>query len=267
MTDSATTCLWMPRKISSLLMPTLSQLSTQRMTTHLLWGLLSTDVSTGQTNGQGIAHIPVFANCVYDILVNGDGFENNWAAVKVHCTESDITCATRVQLTMSPDLDAGEATLTPNWGSQVDNMGMKLYYVSAYSSDEYLMADVNNPDTISNAQYIMNTMEYSEIDGLSNANSILLSGLSEQNAVTYMVTAYNADTANMDKAESMVTFADGNSTRKIGINWKFEFEQSLRGILLLGGWSTISDIFNTEAEEHRNSLIVELASWSANSVY
>ena len=53
---------------------------------------LSTDVSTGQTNGQGIAHIPVFANGVYDILVNGDGFENNWATFneKVCLNEGEI---------------------------------------------------------------------------------------------------------------------------------------------------------------------------------
>ena len=39
--------------------------------------VLSTDVATGVTNGQGIAQIPVYADGVHDLLVNGDGFENN----------------------------------------------------------------------------------------------------------------------------------------------------------------------------------------------
>ena len=43
-----------------------------------------------------------------------------------------------------PDLEDDEATLIMNWGSEVDDMNMKIYYVNAYSSDSYTMADENN---------------------------------------------------------------------------------------------------------------------------
>ena len=228
--------------------------------------VLSTDVATGVTNGQGIAQIPVYANGVHDLLVNGDGFENNWATAKIACSDEETSCLTRVQMTLAPDLEDDEATLIMNWGSEVDDMNMKIYYVNAYSSDSYTMADENNKDAISNAKYVQNTANYSEIEGLAKANTVILSDLDQQDSVTYMVTGYNSDSDVMDQSNSMVTFSDGNTTRKIGINKKFEFEYSMRGVLLFGEWSTISSIFNEDEDDQRNSLIVELASWSTYSV-
>jgi len=40
----------------------------------------------------------------------------------------------------------------------------------------------------------------------------------------------------------------------------------MRGVLLFGEWSSVSEIFDTDSDEQRNSLIVELSSWSKYSV-
>ena len=228
---------------------------------------LSTDVTNGVTDGQGIAYVPVYANGEHEVIINGEGFENNWATVNVDCEDAASSCMTRLQLYVAPDLSTGEAMITLGWGNQVDDMNLKVYYVNAYSSDEYTMADKNHQSALSNAQYIVNTAEYTEnVDGLANANSVLLSGLDSQDSVSYMVTAYNSYTSEMQKSSSMVTFTDHDSTNKISINKKYEFEQSLRGVLLFGEWQSVSEIFNADSEEQRNTLIVELSSWSTNSV-
>ena len=225
---------------------------------------LSTDASTGVTNGQGVAYVPIFSNGVYDMVINGDGFEDNFAVVDIDCSGS--TCTPRVQATLSPNLEYGQAMISLNWGTEVEDMDLKLFYVNAYSSDEYTMADESNQDAISNAYYVQNSMEYSEISGLSKANSIQLTDLDKQDGVSYMVTVYNSDVDEMSVSESIVTYSDGNYTKKIGINNKFEFEYSLRGILLFGEWSSVSDIFNADEDEQRNSLIVQLSSWSSSTI-
>ena len=225
---------------------------------------LSTDASTGVTNGQGVAYVPIFSNGVYDMVINGDGFENNFAIVEIDCTGS--SCTPRVQATLAPNLDYGQVMISLNWGSEVEDMDLKLFYVNAYSSDEYTMADESNQDAIANAYYVQNTMEYSEISGLSKANSIQLTDLDTQDGVSYMVAVYNADVDEMEVSASMVTFSDANYTKKIGINNKFEFEYSLRGVLLFGEWSSVSDIFNADEDEQRNSLIVQLSTWSSSSI-
>jgi len=226
---------------------------------------LSTDASTGVTNGQGVAYVPIFSNGVYDMVINGDGFENNYAVVDIDCTGSS-SCTPRVQATLSPNLEYGQAMISLNWGTEVEDMDLKLFYVNAYSSDEYTMADENNQDAIANAYYVQNSMEYSEISGLSKANSIQLTDLNTQDGVSYMVAVYNSDIDEMSVSESIVTYSDGNYTKKIGINNKFEFEYSLRGVLLFGEWSSVSDIFNADEDEQRNSLIVQLSTWSSSSI-
>ena len=227
---------------------------------------LSTDVSTGETNAKGVAHVPVYANGAYEMIINGDGYENNWATSEVSCSDTDSSCSSRVQLFLAPDLSTGESMITLNWGSKVEDMNLKVYYVNAYSADEYTMTDANNQGAISNAEYISNTADYSDIDGLSKANTVLLSGLNEQDSVSYMVSAYNEEASSMGKSKSLVTFSNGNTTQKISIDRKYEFEQSMRGVLLFGEWSSVSEIFDTDSDEQRNSLIVELSSWSKYSV-
>ena len=228
--------------------------------------LTTTSQNSAYTDDEGVAKVPVYANGEYLVVVYEDGFEYNYHIVEIDCSDDSTSCSKTVQVSLSPSLEDGQSMITLNWGSNVEDMNLKMYYVDAYNSEEYSMADEYNQDGIFNAEYIINTFSYSDMDGLNGAKSVFLTGLDELDSVSYMVTAYNEEASEMAASNSLVTVTNKNGLGINYLNKKWLFEESMKGVLVFGEWSTISEIFNADEEDQRNTLIVELASWSSNTV-
>ena len=235
-------------------------------------------ITSGVTDGNGTARIPVYNNGTYAVYVNGDGYENANSEVIVKCADS--SCSPQLLLSVSPELDAGSAMVLLNWGKNVGNMNLRSIKVDASSSDEYCITDERTvAGRCADVEYAQNS--HSSVQrgrgGLDGGDAIMINNLDANNVVSYLVlvTGRNENQAQntpaimrekMKKSNSVVTFMTTSSVRKVSIKRKLEFEYSLRGVLIFGGWTTISEIFTSSEEEQRNTLIVNLEDWSSLSI-
>eukprot|EP00090_Calanus_glacialis_P046780 TRINITY_DN934_c0_g1_i4.p1 TRINITY_DN934_c0_g1~~TRINITY_DN934_c0_g1_i4.p1 ORF type:complete len:3509 (+),score=786.17 TRINITY_DN934_c0_g1_i4:1199-10528(+) len=230
-------------------------------------------ITSGITDGNGIARIPVYNNGTYEVYVNGDGYENGVDQVIVSC--SDSNCSPQISLSVAPELDDSSAMITLNWGRRVRTMNLRSIQVDASSSDAFCSTDEQtSAGRCANVEYVQNTIGRGE-GGLDGGDAILINNLDASDVLSYMIMVNARDARvtspadarnNMKKSRSVVTFMTANSARKVGMNRKLEFEYSLRGVLIFGEWTTISEIFTATEEEQRNTLIVSLESWSSLSI-
>ena len=232
----------------------------------------STGVNSGITDGNGTARIPVFNNGTMTVYVNGDGYENTMGYLRVGCADS--TCSPKIQFSVAPELRTDNAMITLNWGPNVGNMDMQVIKVDASNSDEFCLTTSGQPRGCHTIRYMHDNSDVDIVNGglggFAGGDSVRINDLLDSNLVSYMVVVKN--TGAQDKLEaiktskSLVTFVTHDSSKRIGIDRKFEFEYSLRGVLVFGGWATISEIFSASMEEQRNTLIVNLNSWSSLSI-
>merc|ERR1719422_2916639 len=203
-------------------------------------------ITSGVTDGNGIARIPVYNNGTYAVYVNGDGYENANRWIVVSCADSN--CSPQLLLSVSPVLDADTAMVILNW-ARVWNMNLRSIRVDASSSDQFCNTDEGS--------------DAGSCPDIEGGDAIRISNLQANDIVSYMiiVTGRNRNSQNslstmkrkMRESEAAVTFTTHDSSRKVGIDRKLEFEYSLRGVLIFGGWASISEIFGASEEEQRNA--------------
>ena len=226
------------------------------------------------TDGSGIARIPVYNNGTYAVTVNGDGYENSWDLVDVSCAAAD--CENRVLVMLAPELDEDSRMVTLKWSQAVGYMTMRVVKVDAASSDEYCLTGPDHAERCDDVHYVHDSVNNRLASrggngGLDGGNAVVINNLNSSDVLSYMVTVTKRNSGNSQTsirakqvaAQSVVTVTGPSSSRKISVSKKYEIEYSLRGALLYGEWSSISEIFTASEEEQRNTLIVQLESWSS----
>ena len=229
-------------------------------------------VQSGVTNGEGIARIPVYNNGTYAVIVNGDGYENSWDLVDVNCADS--TCENKVLTILAPELDADTMMVNLKWSSAVGDMGLNAVQVNTVSSDVFCATTPDHPDRCTNIRYAHDTdgvrADRGGNGGFDGGDAILINNLDSTDVLSYMILVHNPgnnnaakQTRNQVTAQSVVTVTLASTTAKMAVTKKFQVEYSLRGALLYGEWIPVSETFTASEEEQRNTLIVQLASWSS----
>ena len=231
-------------------------------------------IQSGVTDGSGIARIPVYNNGTYAVFVNGDAYENSWDLIDVVCADSN--CQNEVLVIVAPTLDDDAMMINLKWFSKNLDMKMMIFKVEASSADVSCGTGINQPDNCDDIRYVYDTQQTSVShggDGDVGGDAVIINNLGSTNVHSYLilVTSTNSRRAAIKQAtaSSVVTVIGRTGTlglhdvAKISISKKFEIEFSLRGALLYGEWTTVSEIFTASEEQQRNTLIVQLASWSS----
>ena len=225
------------------------------------------DTQSAVTDGSGIARIPVYNNGTYAVVVNGDGYENSWDLVDVHC--ADASCDNRVLVMLAPELESDSMMVTMKWSQNVGTMTLRVYKVDATNSDEY--CTTGPQPSFHHRCSDIDFLYPSENGGFDGGSAIKITNLNSANTVSYMVLSTKRQVRGVSSsdirdaqlaAKSVITVTGHSQTRKISVGKKYEIEYSLRGALLYGEWTTISEIFTSSEEELRSTLIVQLAAWS-----
>ena len=232
----------------------------------------NSESSSAVTDGSGIARIPVYDNGTYLVLVNGDQYEMSYDFVDVSCANSD--CDNRVLVNVVPVLDADSMMVTLKWSQNVGHMALRAIKVDAASSDEHCITGPINPDFCGDVQLVhdgVNRRSPRGNGGLDGGSALRITNLGSSEVVSYQIigtkkrnsASPSSIRAAQVSAQSLVTVTGHQSLKKISINKKYEIENSLRGALLYGEWTSISEIFTASEEEQRNTLIVQLEAWSS----
>merc|ERR1719414_530113 len=162
------------------------------------------------------------------------------------------------------------------WSQNVGTMTLRVYKVDAASSDEYCTtgpqpAYHHRCSDIDFLHPSENRRPPRGNGGLDGGSAIKITNLNSANTVSYMVLSTKRRVRGVSDrdiraaqlaAQSVITVTGHSQTRKISVGKKYEIEYSLRGALLYGEWTTISEIFTSSEDELRSTLIVQLAAWS-----
>jgi hypothetical protein len=193
-------------------------------------------------------------------------YETNWEMVEVQC--SDSTCAPSTFIPLAPRMaDDQSAVISLSWSQEVMDMSMRIYTVDSNMPDKYCVTEPgveNSADCAGAPVYTLDSQ-----GGVGGDAVTLPKSKSTDPRRSYMVAVGSGTqptVSSLSIADSIITYQDRQTVRKVYQDMKFVFENSVRGVLMFGEWGAIGDIFQQTEEQQRNTLIMQLVEWSSLSL-